>query len=90
MPNENEDGGYVVGSNRNLPMLTGNGPHSKQASGALGSDIEHVESLDSLEKSKKPRSLKHVRANVQKHWRRFWCCYLVAAIIFLAIFLPVL
>jgi hypothetical protein len=90
MPNENEDGGYVVGSNRNLPMLTGKEPHSKQASGALGSDIEHVESLDSLEKSKKPRSLKHVRANVQKHWRRFWCCYLVAAIIFLAIFLPVL
>jgi hypothetical protein len=90
MSNENEDGGYVVGSNRNLPMLTGKEPHSKQASGALGSDIEHVESLDSLEKSKKPRSLKHVRANVQKHWRRFWCCYLVVAIIFLAIFLPVL
>ncbi|KAJ5875744.1 uncharacterized protein N7473_013091 [Penicillium subrubescens] len=89
MPNENEDGRYVVGSNRNLPMLTGKGPHLKQVSGVLGGDIEHVESLDSLEKSKTPRRLKHARANVQKHWRRFWCCYLVAAIIFLAIFLPV-
>jgi hypothetical protein len=90
MGNEQEDGRYVVGSNRNPPLLTGKGPRSKKAPEAFGGDIEHVKSVESLEKSKKSRSLKHVRANVLKHWRRFWCCYLVAAIIFLAIFLPVL
>ncbi|KAJ5355537.1 uncharacterized protein N7496_012749 [Penicillium cataractarum] len=76
-----EDGRFVIGSNRNLG--------SKQAPEALGDDMKHVESLGALEKSKSPPSLKSFRANVQKHWRRFWCCYLVAAIIFLAIFLPV-
>jgi hypothetical protein len=25
-----------------------------------------------------------------RHWRRFWCCYLLGSIIFLAVFLPVL
>lgn len=77
-----EDGSSVIGNNRNL--------RSKQAPEALGDDMKHVGSLGGLEKSKSPRSVKSLRANVQKHWRRFWCCYLVAAIIFLAIFLPVL
>jgi hypothetical protein len=26
----------------------------------------------------------------RRHWARFWCCYLVGAIVFLAIFLPIL
>jgi hypothetical protein len=25
-----------------------------------------------------------------RHWKRFWCCYLVGNVIFLAIFLPIL
>lgn len=25
-----------------------------------------------------------------KHWRRFWCCYLIGNVVFLAIFLPIL
>jgi hypothetical protein len=25
-----------------------------------------------------------------RHWKRFWCCYLIGNVIFLAIFLPVL
>jgi hypothetical protein len=77
-----EGGSTVIGSSRNLG--------SKKTPEALSDDVKHVESLGALEKSKSPRSLKSFRANVQKHWRRFWCCYLVATIIFLAIFLPVL
>lgn len=30
------------------------------------------------------------RAKVKHHFARFWCCYLIAVIIFLAIMLPVL
>lgn len=85
-----EGHGLVVGSNRNLPSLPGEGNGSKQTSGALGVDIKQVKSLEPLKRSKGSRSLQSVRANVRKHWRRFWCCYLVAVIIFLAIFLPVL
>ncbi|OOQ89561.1 hypothetical protein PEBR_07759 [Penicillium brasilianum] len=76
-----EDGSSVIGSSRNVG--------SNKAPQALGDDLKHVESLGALEKSKSNRSLKSFRANVQKHWRRFWCCYLVAIIIFLAILLPV-
>jgi hypothetical protein len=90
MYNDKEGRGFVVGSNRNLPSLTGKSNSSKQTSGALGVDIKQVENLEPLEKSKSARSLRSVRANVGKHWRRFWCCYLVAVIIFLAIFLLVL
>lgn len=80
----------MVGSNRNISPLPGEGNGSKETSGALGVGIRQVESLEPLETPESARSLKIVRANVQKHWRRFWCCYLVAVIIFLAIFLPVL
>jgi catalase (peroxidase I) len=90
MHNSKEDGPYLVGSNRNLPLSTDRSNTPRQVPEKLGDDIEYVESFESLEQSKSPRSLKSIRANVQRHWRRFWCCYLVGVIIFLAIFLPVL
>lgn len=47
---------------------------------------EHIEVIDSTSLSsrqKRPRWIK-------RHLRRFWCCYVVAGIIGLAIFLPLL
>ncbi|KAL4914849.1 hypothetical protein BDW62DRAFT_219801 [Aspergillus aurantiobrunneus] len=51
---------------------------------AAGTDaeIEHVEVAVGEEKPKKRQRLK-------RHLARFWCCYLLAGVIFLAIFLPV-
>ncbi|KNG81342.1 hypothetical protein ANOM_010345, partial [Aspergillus nomiae NRRL 13137] len=54
------------------------GPLAKED--IVESQIAHVELADSS-------SLKG-RGKVRQHWTRFWCCYLVSAIIFLAIFLP--
>lgn len=31
-----------------------------------------------------------ISQKVSKHWKRFWCCYLVGNILFLAVFLPIL
>ncbi|KAL6235277.1 hypothetical protein BDW75DRAFT_230458 [Aspergillus navahoensis] len=50
-------------------------------------EIEHVEaiaSVDSLEKQKPKK-----RQRLKQHFARFWCCYLLGGVIFLAIFLPV-
>lgn len=30
------------------------------------------------------------KEKLARHWKRFWCCYLIGNVIFLAIFLPVL
>lgn len=51
------------------------------------SEVEHVESLGgiSLATTKKTR-----KQRLARHWKRFWCCYLVGNITFLAIFLPIL
>jgi hypothetical protein len=76
---------YVVGF-RHMPQypaatLTAKG--SKQE----GTDVEHIETV---EKSSE-KDIQETRIQkVKKHYRRFWCCYLVGGIIFLAIFLPLL
>ncbi|CBF84224.1 hypothetical protein AN2679.2 [Aspergillus nidulans FGSC A4] len=52
-----------------------------------GAEIEHVEALasgGSLVKGKLGK-----RQRLKRHFARFWCCYLLAGTIFLAIFLPV-
>lgn len=47
-----------------------------------GSKVAHVELTDS--------STLKGNGKIRRHWIRFWCCYLIGAIIFLAIFLPLL
>lgn len=72
-----KDDKYIIGANRNLPS----GIKSK-------GDIEHAEHIET--ESAPPGKVKQARAKFQKHWKRFWCCYLIALIVLLAIFLPVL
>ncbi|OJJ34567.1 hypothetical protein ASPWEDRAFT_173978 [Aspergillus wentii DTO 134E9] len=52
---------------------------------SLDAEIEHIESAGpgSLNKNKV------VQLKARRHFQRFWCCYLLAAIVFLAIFLPI-
>jgi hypothetical protein len=76
---------YVVGfsSMPQYPAATLAAKGSKNK----GIDIEHVETVE------KPSEKENKKSRVQKvklHYRRFWCCYLVGGIIFLAIFLPLL
>lgn len=54
---------------------------------ALDAQIEHVENAgsDVPGQGKKATNLR-----VKRHFRRFWFCYVVAGIVFLAIFLPIL
>ncbi|KAJ5688519.1 hypothetical protein N7462_002911 [Penicillium macrosclerotiorum] len=80
---------HVIGNNRNIPTSQDKGKLGNPISVQLGTDLEKSNSLDSLEKPENVGRLKSTRTTFQKHWRRFWCCYLVAVVIFLAIFLPV-
>lgn len=76
---------YVIGF-RHMPQ------YPQAAMGAKGikhkgTDIEHIETVEKAsEKSNKRTRMQKVK----HHYRRFWCCYLVGGIIFLAIFLPLL
>lgn len=52
--------------------------------------FEHVENTGPLDVGDKG-SLKISRTQkIKRHLRRFWCCYFVAFIVFLAVSLPVL
>ena len=52
-----------------------------------GAKLEQVESAGGLSLATTNRTRKE---KFSRHWKRFWCLYLIANIIFLAIFLPVL
>ena len=75
------DSKYIIGTNRNLE--TGSNKDGKD----LEEDSEHIEHL---ENEGSPGKSSQGKIKFQWHWRRFWCCYLIAGIIFLAIILPVL
>lgn len=51
-------------------------------------DVEHVEHVEVA--AVPPTKAQLAKTKTQKHFKRFWCCYLLALIIFLAIFLPIL
>lgn len=72
---------YVVGVNRG-DMKPPAEKDAKAANKFLGASSEHIETVEPEKIDK--------RQKVKRHFRRFWCCYLMAAIIFLAIFLPIL
>ncbi|KAL4955776.1 hypothetical protein BDW69DRAFT_192970 [Aspergillus filifer] len=59
------------------------GPSGTGKSKAEGADIEHVEAV--AVGDEKPTR----RTRVKRHFARFWCCYLLGSIVFLAVFLPV-
>ncbi|KAJ5542745.1 hypothetical protein N7461_008748 [Penicillium sp. DV-2018c] len=78
---------YIIGNHRSIPV-SGSAKSEKQDKQA-DYNVEHVESIEAQEQLPPLGRVKSARAKFQKHWRRFWCCYLLGAIIFLAIFLPV-
>ena len=51
------------------------------------SELEQVESVGGIS-----LAITHCtrKQKIARHWKRFWCCYLVGTIIFLSIFLPIL
>ncbi|KAL3455871.1 hypothetical protein BJX64DRAFT_297174 [Aspergillus heterothallicus] len=71
----------AIGANRGELDDT-KGSKAAVASGA-GAEIEHVEAVAAGDEKPKRRQ------RLKRHLARFWCCYLLAGIIFLAIFLPV-
>lgn len=72
-----DDAKYSLGVHRG-PLFGGHGDDAK---------LEQVESAGGLSLVTTNRTRKEKLA---RHWKRFWCCYLIGNIIFLAIFLPVL
>ncbi|KAJ5377164.1 uncharacterized protein N7496_004573 [Penicillium cataractarum] len=67
---------YSLGVHRG-PLPTGNDEITK---------LEQVESVGGVSLATTHRTRKQRMA---RHWKRFWCCYLVGNVIFLAIFLPI-
>ncbi|KAL2824453.1 hypothetical protein BJY01DRAFT_165208 [Aspergillus pseudoustus] len=75
----------AIGANRG-ELDEGSGSKKAAATGAgagTGAEIEHVEAV--AVGDEKPKR----RQRIKRHFARFWCCYLLASIVFLAIFLPV-
>ncbi|RJE20820.1 hypothetical protein PHISCL_06839 [Aspergillus sclerotialis] len=79
------DDKYVIGATRNL--TTRNELNRNKHDKDLEADTEHIEHLE--KEGSPPGKTKQASIKFQRHWKRFWCCYLIASIIFLAIFLPV-
>ncbi|KAJ5934088.1 hypothetical protein N7466_003635 [Penicillium verhagenii] len=73
-----KNGSSVIGADRDLPDPEKISHNAKAFDGEVDIAIERPS-----------RKLQGRREKLQKHWRRFWCCYLVAAFIFLAIALPI-
>lgn len=72
-----DDAKYSLGVHRGPLMPAG---------GDEGSKLEQVESAGGLSlATNRTRKEKFAR-----HWKRFWCIYLIGNVIFLTIFLPVL
>lgn len=83
---------YIIGSNRNIGLSADSEKdlEKKYIQHGTEADIDHIESMKVSEKTPYTSKARRAQAGLKKHWRRFWCCYLLASIIFLAIFLPVL
>lgn len=76
----------ALGSNRGA-MDPSEEKKSKGLASSAGVDVEHLESVSVDEK---PGRIRATNQKVKRHIRRFWCCYLIGGIVFLAIFLPLL
>lgn len=60
---------------------------STAAKVSSGASFAHTEARESLAFGPQKPSWKH---RVKRHYRRFWCCYALLAVILLAILLPIL
>lgn len=69
---------FIIGADRSL--LLDDKEHGTQ----------HVENVGGREKLEPVGRVKSTQAILLRHWRRFWCCYLLGMVIFLAISLPIL
>lgn len=69
---------FIIGSDRSLSL--GDKEHGTQ----------HVEDVERRENLEPIGRVKSTQVFLLRHWRRFWCCYLLGMVIFLAIFLPIL
>ncbi|KAL4864998.1 hypothetical protein BDV12DRAFT_211282 [Aspergillus spectabilis] len=58
-------------------------PKGSKAAVISDAEIEHIEAVAGGDEKPKKRQ------RFKRHLARFWCCYLLAGIVFLAIFLPV-
>ncbi|KAH8425140.1 DUF3712 domain-containing protein [Aspergillus melleus] len=74
---------HVLGANRGDMDPSAKSKDVEKTKKFVDGSSEHVEAVHDTEKLGK-------RQQAKRHFRRFWCCYLLAAIIFLAIFLPIL
>lgn len=74
---------HVLGANRGVMDPSDEKEATAIKRKALDTSSEHIEDVGTSEKVGK-------RQKAKRHLRRFWCCYLMAGIIFLAIFLPIL
>ncbi|CAG7953402.1 unnamed protein product [Penicillium nalgiovense] len=68
---------FIIGADRSL--LLDDKEHGTQ----------HVENVGGREKLEPVGRVKSTQAILLRHWRRFWCCYLLGMVIFLAISLPI-
>ncbi|KAJ6000851.1 hypothetical protein N7481_001260 [Penicillium waksmanii] len=78
---------FVIGDNRNLSSSSKHLEDERSISKADKDGVDYIEMAESLNNS--PSRIRKARNSFQSHWRRFWCIYAIASIIFLAIFLPV-
>ncbi|KAJ5601227.1 hypothetical protein N7510_010761 [Penicillium lagena] len=76
---------FVIGANRNLPNSLS---QLKGENDDLEPSNVEIESLKPLEKGPSSKT-KAPSTRFKKHWRRFWCCYLLGCILLLAILLPI-
>lgn len=57
---------------------------------AAGVFLEHVEKTTSPGTNFGSHPQLSRSQKIKKHYKRFWCCYLLSLVIFLAAFLPIL
>jgi hypothetical protein len=74
--NSKSNPSYSIGSDRNSLTFGTKSQSEKQTK----EEAEH----DAVDR------VRSAQVRFQKYWRRFWSCYLVGIVIFIAIFLPVL
>jgi len=64
---------------------------SKPVGSSEGAEKRHIAHVTQIKAVQWPKMKKLTRwQKLKRHWARFWFCYLLACVVFLAIFLPLL
>ncbi|KAI1815077.1 hypothetical protein GGS20DRAFT_584889 [Poronia punctata] len=80
-------------SDYSLPKTAKKGKRTSHAVNDNDIEKHHVEHISRIDTQTPPPYKKKKQTRWQKlkrHWARFWCCYMLAGVIFLAILLPLL